>query len=135
MSVTAPTRVLAGVDDGFFATQRSQLISLRALYRQQADELSVTAAELIDDGSPVDMVDDEGFGEARTAEAERERVLALASIITGRLEEIDVALARLQAGAYGTCAGCRQPIDRARLEAVPEATFCVRCKSGTALRR
>lgn len=134
MSVTAGTRDVAKVDEGFLSTQRSRLRSLRASYRRQAEELSVSAVEVIDDSGPIDMVDDEGFGEARTVDVERERVLALASIATGRLEEIDVALARLGAGTYGTCAGCRQQIDRARLEAVPEATFCVRCKSGTALR-
>ncbi len=134
MSVTAATRDVATFDEAFLSAQRNQLSSLRASYRRQAEELSVTAVELVDDGGPIDMVDDEGFGEARTVHIERERVLALASIAIGRLDEIDVALARLEGGTYGTCAGCHQPIDRARLEAVPEATFCVRCKSGTALR-
>jgi RNA polymerase-binding transcription factor DksA len=110
-------------------------VSLRASYRQQAEQLTVTAVELIDDGSPIDMVDDEGFGEAATAGVERERVLALASIATGNLEDIELALARVEAGTYGTCAACHRPIDRARLEVVPEATLCIRCKSGTALRR
>lgn len=135
MSVTATTRDVARADGGFLSTQRSRLISLRSSYRQQAEQLTVTAVELIDDGSPIDLVDDEGFGEAATAGVERERVLALASIATGNLEDIDLALARVEAGTYGTCAGCQQPIDRARLEVVPEATLCIRCKSGTALRR
>ncbi len=135
MSVAATTQSVATIDEGFLSTQRSELLSLRESYRQQAEELSVTAVEVVDDGSPIDMVDDEGFGEARTVDVERERVLALASIATGRLEEIDVALARLEAGTYGICAGCRQPIDRARLEALPEARFCVGCKTATLLRR
>ena len=37
------------------------------------------------------------------------------------------AIARIDAGTYGTCEGCGEPIPEARLEAVPYATRCVEC--------
>ena len=44
------------------------------------------------------------------------------------LTEIDAALERIQAGTYGTCQTCGQPIAEERLEAIPYATQCIDCK-------
>ena len=41
------------------------------------------------------------------------------------LEEIDAALARLDACTYGTCEQCGEPIGEGRLEAMPAARYCV----------
>ena len=43
------------------------------------------------------------------------------------LAEIDAALARLEAGTYGTCERCGRPIEVARLEARPTARTHVAC--------
>ena len=45
-----------------------------------------------------------------------------------RLAQAEMALARLDAGTYGICHGCREQIDPARLEVVPAATLCVDCQ-------
>ena len=44
------------------------------------------------------------------------------------LAEIDAALERIDAGTYGTCRTCGQPISAERLEAIPYATQCIDCK-------
>ena len=44
------------------------------------------------------------------------------------LAAIDAALDRIQAGTYGTCEKCGQPIAEERLEAIPYATLCIDCK-------
>ncbi len=44
------------------------------------------------------------------------------------LREIDEALARIDAGTFGTCDRCGRPIAEARLEAMPYATKCIDCK-------
>ncbi|HEX9415263.1 MAG TPA: TraR/DksA C4-type zinc finger protein [Gaiellaceae bacterium] len=44
------------------------------------------------------------------------------------LEEIDDALARIDAGTYGICAICGREIALERLEAIPYATQCIDCK-------
>jgi RNA polymerase-binding protein DksA len=41
------------------------------------------------------------------------------------LAEIDAALARIDAGTYGTCVVCGRTIDEERLRAVPYATLCI----------
>jgi DnaK suppressor protein len=44
-----------------------------------------------------------------------------------RLDEVEHALHRLDAGTYGACETCGAAIDLARLEALPWARFCQRC--------
>jgi RNA polymerase-binding transcription factor len=41
---------------------------------------------------------------------------------------IDEALGRLDAGTYGTCVHCGQPVQEKRLEAVPWARHCLDCQ-------
>lgn len=41
------------------------------------------------------------------------------------LREVEDALARLDAGTYGLCSACGQPIPEERLDAVPYATLCL----------
>jgi RNA polymerase-binding protein DksA len=43
------------------------------------------------------------------------------------LENVIGALRRLDAGTYGTCARCGEPIGAARLRALPEAAECIDC--------
>lgn len=44
-----------------------------------------------------------------------------------RLAEVEAALARLRSGRYGRCETCGQPIDQARLRALPWTRQCVSC--------
>jgi RNA polymerase-binding transcription factor DksA len=44
------------------------------------------------------------------------------------LHEIDLALARIEAGTYGRCAECGDEIPGERLAAVPYATLCIEHK-------
>ncbi len=43
------------------------------------------------------------------------------------VEAIRAALERLDAGTYGICTGCEEPIPAARLTALPTAHTCVDC--------
>jgi DnaK suppressor protein len=71
-------------------------------------------------------------------ELEEHAQTELASGITEALGErqqdrvgnnIDEALARIEAGIYGECQNCRRPIGEERLEANPTTTFCGDCAS------
>jgi DnaK suppressor protein len=75
--------------------------------------------------SEVDPDADEGDPDL----VEREKVMALVNGLERKLSSIEYALRQTQEGTYGICERCKEPIDPARLEAVPEATLCVRCKS------
>ena len=44
-----------------------------------------------------------------------------------RVRDVDDAVVNLDAGRYGVCARCGEPIAPGRLEVLPTATRCVRC--------
>ena len=46
-----------------------------------------------------------------------------------RLQAINEALERIKGGTYGDCANCKARIPQKRLEAYPEAKFCLKCQS------
>lgn len=46
------------------------------------------------------------------------------------IEEIDLALSRIDAETYGVCEGCRKKIPSERLHALPAARYCVKCSAG-----
>ena len=76
-----------------------------------------------------DVVFGESFADAAAATAERTEVLGLVETLKHQLDEVDAALARIDNGKYGTCENCGKDIGAARLEARPEATLCIDCKS------
>lgn len=59
---------------------------------------------------------------------EREKAFLFASQKRKRLEEIAVALERVEAGTFGLCESCGEAIPQRRLERMPGATTCVPCK-------
>ncbi len=44
------------------------------------------------------------------------------------LRNVRGALQRMAEGSYGICMHCEEPISPKRLEAVPWASFCIRCQ-------
>jgi DnaK suppressor protein len=125
----------AASPDRFFEEQRALLVAERDASLRQAESLRAEAAQLAEEMEPGDTQFDEESGEGGTLNVERERDLALSAQALSAVEEIDRALAKLDAGTYGTCEQCGQPIPKARLKALPYATLCVGCKSGGLSRR
>jgi DnaK suppressor protein len=54
---------------------------------------------------------------------------ALIQMTSETLGKIDVALRRLEQGAYGNCSECDSQITEARLRALPFATRCRECEA------
>jgi DnaK suppressor protein len=64
---------------------------------------------------------------AATQVFEQQRDLALRDRAVAQLVLVEAALARLDAGTFGTCVRCGKPIAKARLEALPWAEHCIDC--------
>jgi len=79
------------------------------------------------EGSPFGKRE-EGADEA----SELEKRLALEKRLEESLKEVEHALEKYEAGTYGLCDSCGQSIEQARLEAIPQASFCLKCKTGQA---
>lgn len=54
--------------------------------------------------------------------------LTVADMRRQEIEKLDEALRKLDEGTYGVCSSCGEEIDEGRLNAVPFAEYCLRCK-------
>jgi DnaK suppressor protein len=99
---------------------RQMLLEEREKLRQSLEALPTLARENLGYGNH--MADDatEAFDQAAG--------LALRRNLEQTLRRVEEALDRFEAGTYGICQRCGQPIDLARLEALPYATLCLRCQ-------
>ena len=61
--------------------------------------------------------------------SELEKGLALEERVGDSLNEVEHALQKYEAGTYGLCDSCGQAIEQARLEALPQASLCLSCKT------
>ena len=104
--------------DGIVATARQALETERGRLRAELGE-GITAPGPMTYGSQA---------AAATQVFEQQRDLALRERTTRALADVEAALARLDAGTYGTCADCRRPIAPERLGALPWAALCIDCQ-------
>lgn len=79
------------------------------------------------EGSPFGKRE-EGADEA----SELEKRLALRRRLEESLSEVEHALQKHEAGTYGICDSCGQHIEEARLDAMPQASLCMKCKAAQA---
>jgi DnaK suppressor protein len=97
----------------------------RAQLVHQLDELG--AAESGELRSDLDF--GESFADAAAVTAERTEILGLVDSLRSQLDDVDAALAHIEAGTYGTCDRCGQVIGEDRLEFRPASILCVSCKT------
>lgn len=91
----------------------------------QLDELG--AAESGDLRSDLDF--GESFADAAAVTAERTEVLGVVDSLKKQLDDVDLALAHIEAGTYGTCDKCGNEIGADRMEFRPSSVLCVDCKA------
>jgi DnaK suppressor protein len=94
-------------------------------------DLAIKGEEAAEEGD--DLVQERGgVGNHMADEAndttEQETTMALQNEAQQTLGQINEALARLDAGTYGTCANCGKKIPQARLEARPFAIYDIACQ-------
>jgi DnaK suppressor protein len=99
--------------------RRTTLARIAALSTEFDDIVAVTEGA---------NADDEHDPEGSTIAFERARVSALLSQARAYLEELEAAESRIAAGTYGACEHCGAAIPPERLEALPTARTCVRCR-------
>ena len=104
---------------------REALLAERTKLVSQLDELGATEDGELRAGLGLARE----FADAGAATAERTELLGLAESLAGQVAETDAAMASIDAGTYGICAECSEPIPAARLEARPSSLLCVTCKS------
>ena len=107
------------------AAARERVAVLRAEAEEDAAQLAGRIAD-ITAARAGDNSDDEHDPEGATLAFERSQADALRSAALARLTAADAAMARIDAGTYGRCAVCGEPIAPARLAARPLTDRCIR---------
>ena len=109
---------------------KERLLGLRARLRGDVSDmadgaLNSSRAEANGDLSrvPIHMAD------LGTENFEREFTLSLMESEEDTLGRIEASLERIEDGTYGDCGECGAKIPKARLNAIPYATLCVKCAS------
>jgi RNA polymerase-binding protein DksA len=104
---------------------RKRLVELRE--RIEQDFKDVRDGILEEAGNPSDI------SHVRTHLADSDAETLETDIAMGQnqhelLQQIEDALERMAEGTYGTCEECGEAIPKARLEAIPYATYCLPCR-------
>lgn len=74
------------------------------------------------DGAGMDTID------VGSSQFERDQEISVTRNARAVYDQSKLALQLLDEGTWGTCESCGEPIGKARLQAFPRATMCVKCK-------
>ena len=105
-------------------TARKRLDAQRQRLTESLASLEADAEAQKDSLSELSVYD-EHQADIGTETFEREKDLSIIESVRGELDAIEAAFARIDAGTYGSCEICHEPIGDERLDAVPAARFCV----------
>lgn len=97
-------------------------------------KLDVLRGRLRGDITPAKVVSDE-YGDAAPYEVQAQLDAAAQESIRVQIQSIQDAMDRIREQVFGLCTGCGSNIPVARLTAVPETPFCVKCASDPVIRR
>lgn len=116
------------ITDRDYAEFRALLVAER---ERLVHELTAMGQQLrqVEELGLVEQSSEDDYGDVATETFEREKGFALETSVQGMLRMVEDALRKLDAGTYGICERCGQPIDVERLRALPFARLCIRCKT------
>jgi RNA polymerase-binding transcription factor DksA len=108
-------------------TPDAQTIDYRSLLELERRQLQAELSELGfgEAGEGVGLDYDPNFADSSQVTAERGEAGVLAGQLRETLEEVALALGRIEDGTYGRCEVCGVDINSARLEAMPATRFCI----------
>ena len=101
---------------------RDRLLARRTELLHRYREAVALAEEVATERSPevIDVANDQWDQRVLSSYGDAE---------TRQLTMVEAALRRIAEGTYGSCIRCGLHINKARLEAVPEASLCAACAS------
>lgn len=112
-----------------YKKQHEQLTEELKRLNEEMEQIqsSVSSSEERREGSPFGKREEEA-----TETLELEKRLAMENRLRQEIASIEHALDKFDKGTYGLCDNCGQPIAPERLEALPQASLCVKCKAALA---
>ncbi|MDF1667896.1 MAG: TraR/DksA C4-type zinc finger protein, partial [Planctomycetota bacterium] len=93
--------------------------------RELSNNISSEMKEMRDaDNSDLSVSDVDDVG----ASQDNETTFKILELESDNLGQIDDALERIEAGTYGICEECKEPVGIERLKALPFTPLCISCK-------
>lgn len=107
---------------------RGQLVAQREELLEQLREIEEAASNSSQPDVSGEVSFDEDSVDAGSYTFEREKDLSIAHNVRDLLGKMAKALDKIDEGTYGICESCGQPIDAARVKALPHVLLCLSCK-------
>nr|WP_300145830.1 TraR/DksA C4-type zinc finger protein [Propionicimonas sp.] len=104
---------------------RQELLADIARMERAIEVAEAGLADLFEEGADGAGRDPADVG---SSNFERDQEMSLAQNARDMLEQAQLAYRMFEAGNYGICESCGQPIGKDRLQVFPRATMCVACK-------
>ena len=101
---------------------RKEREELSSAFAAVSERLAISQSE---SGGELSLADQHP-ADAATETMQRELDLTHQRRFEAKLARVDAALARIDAGTYGTCTVCGNTIPDERLEILPETPYCVK---------
>ncbi len=117
------------MDSKFKDSMRHKLLSLKS------EVLESLIAENNDFRAAVEDIGVKDLADVASNDIDARTLEAVGAKDKARLQRIEAALARMENGRFGVCAGCGTRISEARLEAIPYVVMCINCQSSSERRR
>jgi RNA polymerase-binding transcription factor DksA len=105
---------------------RERLTKMRAEFAGTVDAIKQRLLDSQRDSGGDISLADQHPADVATETADRELDTSREAMFEARIRQIDDAIARVDAGTYGTCIVCGKAIPDERLEAVPDTPYCVK---------
>ena len=106
----------------------NQYQEIKTLLETKLSELVERVEEIEDD---LEEPGDDNAAEG-AVESEGDEVLeGVGTLAAATIQQIRLALKKIDNGTYGTCTKCRSKIPLERLKALPYATSCAKCPEET----
>ncbi len=114
-------------DTAFLEELRTLLEETRDATLRQIATSEAEASEMLVDRERLEYDDEDGSSVA--SDIQRDQLKDFATALRLKVDEIEVALSRIDDGSYGRCDECYEPISQPRLRAQLPVFTCVSCRA------
>jgi len=128
-STTKKVKKVVRVRKKLSKAAKARIDKLRTMLEQRRTEILASIRKAREDSVEANRRTFSEVGDLVSASLEKEMAFKYGEYGVNLLREIDTALEKLKEGSYGRCEDCGKIIGVKRLEVVPSARLCIKCKS------
>jgi DnaK suppressor protein len=108
---------------------KSRIEELRSMLEAKRGEILQEIKRAREDSVTLNRTSFAEVGDLVSASVEKEKAFEYGEAGVNALREINSALEKLKSGTYGICELCNKVISVKRLQIMPSARLCIKCKS------